>query len=271
MKPSILSIAGFDPSGGAGLQADLKVFQSYNLHGLSVVSAITAQNSQGVRQVSGVSIDIFEGQLMTLLEDIRPDAVKIGMLYSVDIVRCLAGIIKEYGLKNIVIDPVFISSSGKRLALDGAADAIADELFPKASIVIPNIEEAEYFIGGKITTISDMKEAAVKMSKRGMSCVIITGGHLKDEAVDVFYDRNQFHQISSIKYDGEFHGTGCTFSSAVAANLGLGKTQIEAFISAKEFIENAIKTSYKIGKGMKFLNISSRALPLKIPQRDLSL
>jgi hydroxymethylpyrimidine/phosphomethylpyrimidine kinase len=258
MKPSkitALTVAGFDPSGGAGISADLRVFQSYGLLGISVVSAITAQNSQGVRLVSGVTVDIFEAQLRTLFEDIIPDAVKIGMLYSVEIVKSLCRIIKEYGLRNIVIDPVISSSSGLSLALEGVADAIFDRLFPLASIVIPNIEEAEYFCKREIKTISDMKEAALKMTSMGIGCVIITGGHLDKEAVDIFYDRTQFEQISSNKYQGQFHGTGCAFSSAVAANLGLGHSKVEAFISAKESIERAIKTSYKIGKGMSFLNI----------------
>jgi hydroxymethylpyrimidine/phosphomethylpyrimidine kinase len=249
----LLTIAGFDPSGGAGLQADLKVFQVFGVHGLSVVTAITAQNSQGVRMVQGVTADMFDTQLRTLLEDGIPQAIKIGMLYSVDIVNCLAKIIREYNLKNIVIDPVIISTSGKCLALEGTADAIADKLFPLSSVVIPNIEEAEFYTNRAINTITDMKDAASDLIKIGMESVIITGGHL--EAVDIFYDGIEYIEKSSIKYQGQFHGTGCTFSSAVAVNLGLGRTKLEAFELAKEFIEKAIKSSYRLGDGMSFLNI----------------
>lgn len=256
---TILTIAGFDPSGGAGLQADLKVFQSFGVHGLSVVTAITAQNSQGVKMVQCVSLDVFERQLKTLLDDIIPDAVKIGMLYSIDIVERLSEIIREYSLKNIVIDPIITSTSGKSLALNGTIETIAERLFPFASIVIPNMEEAQYLTKRKINTLSDMKYAAVEILNNCMCSIIITGGHLEGEAVDIFYDRNGYYQISSKKYQGQFHGTGCMFSSAVTVNLGLRKTPQEAFISAKKFIENAINTSYKIGigaGGMNFLNVS---------------
>jgi len=218
-----LTIAGSDPTGGAGLQADLKVFRSFKVHGLSVVSAITAQNTEDVDSVFPVEQDSFRKQLHTILSDIRPDAIKMGMLYSSWAVEIVEEIIKGYSLSNFVIDPVTVSSSGISLVAEGTLDALREKLFPLSKVITPNIYE-----------------------------VVITGGHLKAMALDLYYD-GDFHYIKSKKIEGEYHGTGCAFSSAITASLALGNTPLESVRKAKEFIVRAIKKAYHPGKGMGLL------------------
>lgn len=249
-----LTIAGSDPTGGAGLQTDLKVFRAFNLHGLSVVSAITAQNTEGVDFVFPIEQDIFEKQLYTLLSDIRPNAIKIGMIYNTEAVEIVAEIIKKYSLFNIVIDPVTVSSSGKSLVSDGTLDKLRERLFPLSTVITPNIYEASVLTGIRIEDKNDMKESAKVLKDMGMKAAVITGGHLKDMALDLYYD-GDFHYIKSKKIEGEYHGTGCAFSSAITASIANGKAPLESVRCAKKFINKAIKKAYYLGKGMGLLYV----------------
>lgn len=249
-----LTIAGSDPTGGAGLQIDLKVFRAFNVHGLSIVSAITSQNTEGVDFIFPVEPDCFEKQFHTLLFDIKPDATKIGMLYSNFAVEVVKKIIKKYSLFNIVIDPVTVSSSGNPLVSEGTLDALREKLFPLSRVITPNIYEASVLTGIRIEDKKDMKKSAKILKNMGPEVVVITGGHLKETALDLYYD-GDYHYIKSKKIEGEYHGTGCAFSSAIAASLAHGRSPLESVKKAKMFINRAIKKAYRPGKGMGLLYI----------------
>ncbi len=249
-----LTIAGSDPTGGAGLQADMKVFKSFGVHGFSAVSSITAQNTRGVDSVYPVERDAFQKQLRVLLSDIRPDALKTGMLFSKWSVEITAGIIHEFSLKNLVIDPVSVSSSGMSLMEDGSLDMIREKLFPLSKVIIPNIYEASVLTGIMIENKGQMEEAAVALKGMGPDVVVITGGHLDNIALDLYYD-GEFHTMESEKIRGEYHGTGCAFSAAVTALLALDRSPLEAVRRAKEFINDSIKKASHPGSGMGLLNL----------------
>jgi hydroxymethylpyrimidine/phosphomethylpyrimidine kinase len=249
-----LTIAGSDPTGGAGLQADLKVFKAFEVHGLSVVSAITAQDTQGVDSVYPVERIAFEKQLRTLLSDIKPDALKLGMLYSSYIVGVVSQIVNDYSLKNLVTDPVTVSSSGMSLVEDGTLDLMREKLFPLSRVITPNIYEASLLTGIMIEDRKDMEDTARALKGMGPEVVVITGGHLQEIALDLYFD-GDFHSIEGEKIKGEYHGTGCAFSAAVTALLALGHSPLEAVRRSKEFISNAIKRAYHPGSGMGLLNL----------------
>ena len=248
-----LTIAGSDPTGGAGFQADLRTFGAMGVHGLSVPSVLTAQNTEGVHGIHELTAEFVSQQLDVLLQDITPDAIKTGMLYSSDIIEIVASKIKEYQLKNLVIDPVTVSSTGVRLLEEKGLDILKNKLFPMSAVITPNIYEASVLIGMKIETEEDMKSAAIKLKGFGPDAVVVTGGHLKSKASDLFFDGEEFLTIGNELLDGEFHGTGCMFSSVIAACLALDHTPKEAFIKAKDFVLNAVKNAVSIGKGMKVL------------------
>lgn len=249
-----LTIAGFDPTGGAGIQADLKVFHALGVYGLSVVSSLTAQNTEGVRDIMPVPGGFVEKQLVALLSDIIPEATKTGMLYSKSNVEALAYIISKYSLKNIVVDPVIVSSSGKRLIEKNMLTALRNKIFPLCTVITPNIHEASVLTGIDIKNRADMEKAAVCLKGYGPENVIITGGHLEDVAIDVLYD-GEFHYMRSRKVMGEYHGTGCTFSAALTAMLAKGYSVPDSAKEAKRFMNRAFKKSFSAGKGMKLFNI----------------
>jgi hydroxymethylpyrimidine/phosphomethylpyrimidine kinase len=248
-----LTIAGSDPTGGAGLQADLKVFHSMDVHGLSVTSALTAQNTGAVDAIYPVESEQIRAQLDSLLMDIKPDALKTGMLYSTRAVEITAEAVKKHKLTNLVIDPVTVSSSGKSLVADGTIDIMKKVLFPLAKVITPNIYEASVLTGLMVETPSDMEEAAKKLFYGGPDVVIITGGHLEGQAMDILFDGDKFLKFSTPRLEGEFHGTGCTFSAAITALLALGASVESAVQRAKELITDSITRSYKLGKGMRIL------------------
>jgi len=250
-----LTIAGSDPTGGAGFQADLKTFAAMGVYGLSIPAALTAQNTRGVGGIHEVSPEFFSEELDMLLKDIRPDAVKIGMLYAPEIVERLGRGLMERSLKNIVVDPVTVSSTGVSLAKAGTLTALKLRLFPLARVITPNIHEAYLLSGMEVNNEGDMKDAALKIRALGPEEVIITGGHLKDKAVDLLFDGKEFLFLNNERLEGEFHGTGCAFSSALAAGLALGYDVKESAARAKEFVYNAMKNAIPLGKGMKILNI----------------
>lgn len=249
-----MTIAGFDPSGGAGIQQDLKVFHALGLHGLSAVSALTAQNSRGVRGIMPVTGSFLKKQIDVLLSDMRPGATKIGMLYTRANVAAVAGMIKKYSLENVVIDPVMISSSGKDLAEEGVLAALVRSLLPLCTVVTPNIHEASALSGIDIKSPEDVEAAAKRLAKLGAGSVIITGGHLQRSANDLVYD-GRFHYLKGRKLKGEYHGTGCAFSAAVAAFLAKGEDVLGAARLAKKFMTRAFDKAFSPGAGMKFLDI----------------
>lgn len=250
-----LTIAGSDPTGGAGLQADLKVFHHFGVYGLSAVSALTAQNTFEVSAISRVDEGFLAEQLNTLLSDLRPDALKTGMLFSTEAIKVIAGTIRGYELQDLVIDPVTVSSTGTSLIENGALDAMKDELFPLAKVITPNIYEASAISGINIENENDMEKAAIKLKGLGVEFVIITGGHMKNETLDLIYDGERFDYLRGKKTKGEYHGTGCAFSAAITALLARGVSVREAAKKAKEFVAHAIDKAYDIGKGMRLLNV----------------
>jgi hydroxymethylpyrimidine/phosphomethylpyrimidine kinase len=249
-----LTIAGFDPSGGAGLQQDLKVFRGFGVYGLSVVSSLTAQSSLGVAEVMPVPAKFVSRQLDLLMDDMRPLAVKTGMLYSAENVNAVARAIRRFSLVNVVVDPVILSSTGRSLCMKNVPAAVRKKMLPLCAVVTPNIHEASVLSGIEIRTEKDMKAAAVRLVDLGAGSAVITGGHLEKTANDLVYD-GRFHYLKGRKKTGEYHGTGCTFSAALAASLAKGKGVHEAAVLAKEFMIRAFRKAFTPGKGMKFFNI----------------
>jgi hydroxymethylpyrimidine/phosphomethylpyrimidine kinase len=247
-----LTIAGSDPTGGAGVQADLKVFKTFDVHGLAVISAVTAQNTVGVDSLFPVDKDTLEKQIRVLLPDIRPDALKLGMLFSNWAVEIVEETVREFSLRNLVLDPVTVSSSGMSLVDSGTLDLMREKLFPLSKLITPNIYEASVLTGIMIEHKENMEEAAKMLKDMGPEVVVITGGHLENIALDLYYD-GEFHYVEGEKIKGEYHGTGCAFSAAVTALLSLGHSAIESVRGAKEFVGKAIRKSYHPGKGMGLL------------------
>lgn len=250
-----LTIAGSDPSGGAGIQADLKVFSNFEVYGMAVISALTAQNTEGIHGIMEIPPEFIEKQLVAVLSDITADAVKTGMLYSPECIEIVARVFKEYKVKNLVVDPVIRSSSGTLLIKEGAGERLKSLLFPLATVITPNIDEAWELSGLSIKGIKEMKEAARVLLDLGPKAVIIKGGHLRDAAIDLLYDGREFHEMRTERIEGNFHGTGCAFSAALTASLAKGYPLIDSAIKAKNYVANAIKGSQSIGKGMKILRL----------------
>ncbi|MBF0463578.1 MAG: bifunctional hydroxymethylpyrimidine kinase/phosphomethylpyrimidine kinase [Nitrospirae bacterium] len=251
-----LTVAGFDPTGGAGLQADLKAFHAHGVYGLSVASSITAQNTQGVSDVYAVSPEIFERQLSVLLSDLTPDAVKTGILPTADIVEILDHYIRKYNLKNLVIDPVTVSTSGKTMTEAGVPEAVKQKLLPLCECFTPNISEAALYSGMDIKTEADIDVAARLLREFGVRNVIITGGQGLKSATDTFYGGAEFIRMETPLKPGTYHGTGCLYSAAVSANLAKGIAALESARLAKAFVTNAIDTrAIYPGGGMAILNV----------------
>jgi hydroxymethylpyrimidine/phosphomethylpyrimidine kinase len=250
-----LTIAGSDPTGGAGLQIDLKTFKSMGVYGLGVPSVLTVQNTKGVLNIHELTPEFFANQLDALLRDIQPDALKTGMLYTTDIVKIVAERIKEYSLKNLVVDPVTISSTGVSLIKERTLELIKVYLFPLARVITPNIYEASVLTGLNIKSEDDMKTVAIKLKRCGPEVVIVTGWHQQEKSLDLLFDGRNFLLLEKERLEGEYHGTGCVFSSYITASLALGYDVREAAIKAKEFVWKAMKSALSIGEGMKVLKI----------------
>lgn len=260
IKPvNVLCIGGSDSGGGAGIQADLKTFSVCGCWGTSVITAVTAQNSKGVSGIYPVSTEFVGRQLDVVLNDIGCDAVKTGMLPTAEIVQIVAGKIKKYRLKQVVVDPVMIAKGGKALMQRKAQIALVKDLLPLAFAVTPNIPEAETLAGMKITSIRDMKKAALRIFELGVENVLIKGGHLSDnrksDVTDILYSGN-YYEFSSkrIRLTG-IHGTGCTFASALAAGLARGESVIDSALRAKILIIAAINNAVDPGKGYGSVNV----------------
>lgn len=247
----VVTIAGSDSSGGAGIQADLKSFSAHGVFGMSVITAVTAQNTQGVFAVQDIDVQVIEGQITAIFDDIEVNAVKIGMVSRSETIRTIAAGLVKYKPENVVIDPVMISKSGYYLLQPDAVEALITCLLPLATIVTPNIPEAEEIAGMKITSLKEMEEAAAIIQALGPKYVLLKGGHRAGDATDILFDGERYQYLSSERIDtNNTHGTGCTLSAAIASNLAQGYTVYEAVSKAKEYITTAIKHSFPIGKGV---------------------
>lgn len=246
----VLSIAGSDPSGGAGIQADLKTFQKLGVFGMAVPAALTVQNSRGVQAVYSVGPRSFSEQLAALLSDIRPDAVKTGMLLMSWAVKAVAKAAATYGITNLVVDPVLRSSSGRMLLRPDAIRSLRNDLLPRALIVTPNLPEAEALTGMTITDEQSMDFAAGMLMDMGPRYVLIKGGHRSSSsAIDTLYGGKTVLSFSTSRKKGEFHGTGCVLSSAITVFIGRGLPVDKAVEKAKELVDSLLKEAKPTGKG----------------------
>lgn len=250
-----LSIAGSDSSGGAGIQADIKAMTMNGVYAMTALTALTAQNTTGVSAIMEVTPEFLKQQIDSVFEDIRPDAVKIGMVSSPILVEVIVERLQYYQAKNVVVDPVMVSTSGNTLSQDSAITLMKEKLLPLATLITPNIPESEVLIGQKITTKEDMEQAAKKMSEVYGCAVLCKGGHSINDANDVLYANGQL-----IWFEGEriqnpnTHGTGCTLSSAIAANLAKGFSLEQSIEKAKTYISGALASMLDLGAGSGPLN-----------------
>ena len=252
---TVLTIAGSDSGGGAGIQADIKTISALGCYAASAITAITVQNTLGVQAVHPVPLDILRGQIDAVLSDIGADAIKIGMLHSSEVVNLVAEMIEKYQIRNIVLDPVMVSTSGHRLIEEDAVEVIKTRLMPLARVITPNVPEAEILAGCKIAGEDEFEAIARRLSDNGNVSVLMKAGHLSgDSLVDYFYnvEDDTITRLQSKRVQTKnTHGTGCTLSSAFAASLAKGENLTDAAILAKRYIEQGIISGaeYEIGKG----------------------
>ena len=264
-----MSIAGSDSGGGAGIQADLKTFSALGCYGMTAITAITAQNTQGVRAIHGVPPDILAEQIDAVVEDIGVDAVKIGMLHSPEIVRVVARAIRRHRLQPVVLDPVMVATSGDRLMAQDTVSVLVQELFPLATVVTPNLDEAELLLGHPIDGVAALESAAHELLALGMPGVLLKGGHLQEEVVvDLLLQPGAppLRLASARIASHNVHGTGCTLSSAVAAHLALGHGLQEAVRQARAFVVAAIVAgaAVRTGHGHGPLNHGHAPMPMQM-------
>ncbi len=254
--PLALTIAGSDSGGGAGIQADLKTFAALGVHGMSAITAITAQNTVAVTAIQDVDPEIVKAQIEAVADDIGVDVAKTGMLHTSEIIKVVAEEVRKYGFP-VVVDPVMIAKSGAALLKPEARETLIKDMLPLATVVTPNAMEAEALSNVKIETLEDGKEAAMKIASLGPKAVVVKGGHILHEkkAIDILYYGGSFHTFEAERHETKTtHGTGCSFASAIAAELAKGKGVVEAVGVAKEFVNRAIKFGLPIGHGHGPLN-----------------
>jgi hydroxymethylpyrimidine kinase/phosphomethylpyrimidine kinase len=268
MEPvKVLCAGGSDSGGGAGIQADLKAVSACGCWGLSVITAVTAQNTKGVSGIYPVTPAFIGRQLDVVLKDMGVDAVKTGMLPTDEVVLMVARKIKKYKITKVVVDPVMMAKGGKILMQKKAQTALVEDLFPLAFVVTPNIPEAEILTKMKITSLAGMKQAAVQIHAMGVKNVLIKGGHLpgnkRSGAVDILYDGNTYEFSSPWINSRDTHGTGCTFASALAAGIARGDNLVEAAWQAKIMITAAIENALNPGKGYGSVNVFGKNILTK--------
>ena len=259
--PSVLTIAGSDPGGGAGIQADLKTFAALGCYGMSIITALTAQNTCGVRAIHTVPADFVKMQLETLLEDIQPNAIKIGMVHSVDHVNVITEVLQQYPDIRIIYDPVMISSSGHQLIEDDAISSIIEKLFPLSALITPNVDEASLLANIPIKTVEDMRSAGSKILEMKPKALLLKGGHLESEQLtSLLFDASGI--VKTLHTDKVItkntHGTGCTLSSAIASYVARGLPLSDAVAQAQDYVYDAILQAADVlcGKGNGSLNHS---------------
>lgn len=251
-----LTIAGSDSGGGAGIQADLKTFHAFGAFGTSVITAITAQNTLGVRAIQKIDPAVVAEQIRAVAEDLPPAAVKSGMLADAPIIETVAATMQECGLGHYVLDPVMVAKSGQPLLEEDAVSALASLLLPLAEVVTPNLPEAAILAERQVETLDDMKAAAETLLGKGVESVLIKGGHLPgDVLVDVYFDGHEWREWRNVRLDTRHtHGTGCTLSAAICAGLALGQPRVAAVEAARAFTRRAIETAPGLGAGHGPLN-----------------
>jgi hydroxymethylpyrimidine kinase / phosphomethylpyrimidine kinase / thiamine-phosphate diphosphorylase len=246
----VLTIAGSDSSGGAGIQADLKAITLLGGYGMSVLTALTAQNTVGVQAIHEIPASFVESQIDSVLSDIGADAVKTGMLANAGIVEVVAKKIKQYRVRKVVVDPVMVAKSGDPLLREEAREALIGKMLPLATVITPNLPEASVLCGFQVTSVEQMKKAAYRIHKMGPKHVVVKGGHLEGAAVDLLYDGKKYEEVKAMRIvTRNTHGTGCTFASAIATLLARGESVSEAVRKAKTFITLAIQSGLELGKG----------------------
>ena len=246
----VLSIAGSDSSGGAGIQADIKTIIANGCFAETAITALTAQNTLGVRDILNVTPEFLENELDAIFEDIRPDAIKIGMVSDKNLIKSIVKKLKQYNAKNIVVDPVMVATSGSKLLSDDAINTLVNELIPLADIITPNIPEAEVLSGIKINNINDMERAIKIISKLGSKSVLLKGGHMINDANDLLYYNNELTWINGKRINNNnTHGTGCTLSSAIASNLAKDFDIITSIKRSKYYLSNCLMQMLNLGSG----------------------
>jgi len=254
MLPVALTIGGSDPSGGAGIQADLKTFHQFGVYGEAVVSLLTVQNSVRVERLECVPAELVLAQLRAVLEDIPPQAAKTGALGNREIVEALAKAAADFNFP-LLVDPVMIGKHGQPLIAPDAIAAMRELLLPRAALICPNLPEAEELTGIPVNTVDDMRTVAKRLCEMGASAALVKGGHLKGSAIDVLYDGREYREFAAPHIDTPHtHGTGCTFSAAIAAEWARGARLEAAVARAKSFITQAIRTNPGLGHGAGPLN-----------------
>lgn len=250
-----LTIAGSDSSGGAGIQADLKTMTVHGVYGMSVITAMTAQNTTGVRAIQESTPEFLRQQLDAVFEDIYPHAVKVGMVSSGELIRVISDRLRHFGAKNVVVDPVMVATSGSSLMKNDAIRILTGELFPLATLVTPNIPEAQVLSGVTIKTGDDMIRAAKIIGDTCRCAVLLKGGHSVGDANDLLYAQGEFRWFEGRRIENpNTHGTGCTLSSAIASNLALGYSLEEAVEKAKAYLSAALSAMLNLGQGPGPLN-----------------
>jgi hydroxymethylpyrimidine/phosphomethylpyrimidine kinase len=248
---TVLTIAGSDPSGGAGIQADLKTFAAHGVYGLSVITALTAQSTQAVEGVLEAPTEFVVKQIDAVVTDIRPDAIKTGMLGNAEIVEAVAAKIVEHQLPNVVVDPVMVAKSGAQLLSDDGVSAVRAKLLPVADLLTPNVPEAAALLGTPLDSEEYVRRAAVDIQAMGPRAVLVKGGHFPgDKVVDVLFDGEHFYEYAGARVQTQnTHGTGCTYSSAIAAHLALGEKLPDAVRHAREYLQTALQRAQPLGHG----------------------
>lgn len=252
---AVLSIAGSDCSGGAGIQADLKAIQAMGGYGMTAITALTAQNTTGVQAIYPVTREFLQQQLDSVFTDIPPQAVKIGMVAVPELIECIARTLRREGVESIVVDPVMVATSGSRLLEPEAVSILCQDLLPLASVITPNIPETEVLTGAVIRTAADMEAAAKQLYERFGCAVLCKGGHRIEDANDVLVSESGVRWFTGERIDNpNTHGTGCTLSSAIATALALGADLEQAVASAKSYLEDCLRASLNLGHGSGPLN-----------------
>jgi hydroxymethylpyrimidine/phosphomethylpyrimidine kinase len=258
LLPVALTIAGSDPSGGAGIQADLKTFHHFGVYGEAAITLLTVQNTTSVDRVEVIDSRLVREQIESVLADIPPAAAKTGALGNASVIRAVAEAAAGFDFP-LVVDPVMISKHGTALLADEAREALADLLLPRAFLLTPNIAEAAALAGIEIADAADMRRAAQHLYKRGARAVLVKGGHLHGPAEDVLFDGNEFHEFVAERIEtANTHGTGCTYSAAITAELALGSPLAQAVRRAKHYITEAIRTNPGLGRGAGPVNHHAR-------------
>ncbi len=247
---TVLTIAGSDSGAGAGIQADLKTFAALGVYGTSAITAITAQNTREVTRVLELSPELVAAQIDAVMGDIGADATKTGMLASAEIIETVADKVREHDLQPLVVDPVMVAKGGDRLLREDAVGALRERLLPLATILTPNLPEAEVLLGHRLASWDDIRDGAQELVSMGAQAVVMKGGHREGPATDLFYDGHGFHEFATARVDTtDTHGTGCTFAAAIAAGLAKQTDLRGAVALAKAYVTKALQSAYPIGQG----------------------